>query len=274
MSAVTLALLAAFVNAGTAVLSKSLASRYPARPIIGVLLLMNCLIMLPFAPFVEWISSPQIIVLHVVSAFLLVVSSVPVWDMFDAGLASATSTAQALAPIAAAIGSAIFLPGSVSALQVAAAFLVVAGVTYTLRDAFGQLGRRGSIVRIVITAAGVGLLSVATKMLADDGVGVVETYVVRTGLGAAALLILIPPRGVPLAAAPRLFIRSLAVTSYFAIVIVAIQRGSPLVVQTIIAITPLLTLGYESVRDRTWPAPRGLAGAALVAVGVAVVMLA
>ena len=204
MSAVTLALLAAFVNAGTAVLSKSLASRYPARPIIGVLLLMNCLIMLPFAPFVEWISSPQIIILHVVSAFLLVVSSVPVWDMFDAGLASATSTAQALAPIAAALGSAIFLPGSVSGLQVAAAFLVVAGVTYTLRDAFGQLGRRGSIVRIVITAAGVGLLSVATKMLADDGVGVVETYVVRTGLGAAALLILIPPRGVPLAAAPQI----------------------------------------------------------------------
>ena len=41
MSAVTLALLAAFVNAGTAVLSKSLASRYPARPIIGVLLLQG-----------------------------------------------------------------------------------------------------------------------------------------------------------------------------------------------------------------------------------------
>jgi drug/metabolite transporter (DMT)-like permease len=105
-------------------------------------------------------------------------------------------------------------------------------------------------------------------------VGVVETYVVRTGLGAAALLILIPPRGVPLDAAPRLFIRSLAVTTYFAIVIVAVQRGSPLVVQTIIAITPLLTLGYESVRDRTWPARRGLVGAALVAVGVAVVMVA
>jgi drug/metabolite transporter (DMT)-like permease len=274
VSAVTLALLAAFVNAGTAILSKGLASRYPARPIIGVLLLMNCLIMLPFAPFAEWRWSPEIVALHVVSAFLLVVSSVPVWDMFDAGAASATSTAQALSPIAAAVGSALLIPGSVNAVQVIAAVVVVIGVIYALRDAFGQLGRRGSVVRIVLTASGVGLLTVTTRLLADEGVGVVETYVVRTGLGAAALLILIPPRSVPREAAPRLFIRSVAVTAYFAILILAIQRGSPLVVQTIVAITPLLTLGYESLRDRTVPAARALAGAVLVAIGVAVVMLA
>jgi drug/metabolite transporter (DMT)-like permease len=274
VSAVTLALLAAFVNAGTAILSKSLATRYPARAIIGVLLLMNCLILLPFAPFVVWRWSAEIVVLHVASAALLVLASVPVWDMFDAGAASATSTAQALSPIAAAIGAALLIPGSVSALQLAAALVVVVGVIYALRDAFGQLGRRGSIVRIVASATGVGLLTVTSKLLADQGVGVVETYVVRTGLGAAALLIFIPPRGVPLDAAPRLFVRSVAVTAYYAITILAVQRGSPLVVQTIIAITPLLTLGYESLRDRAWPATRALAGAVLVAIGVAVVMLA
>jgi drug/metabolite transporter (DMT)-like permease len=273
VSAVTLALLAAVVNAGTAILSKGLASRYPARPIIGVLLLMNCVIMLPFAPFVEWHWSPEILVLHVVSAFLLVASSVPVWDMFDTGAASATATAQALSPIFAAVGAALLIPGSVNALQVLAAGIVVAGVIWTLRDAFGQLGRRGSVVRILVTAAGVGLLTVATRLLVDEGVGVVETYVVRTGLGAACLLILIPPRGVPLDAAPRLFTRSLAVSAYFALVIIAVQRGSPVVVQTIIAITPLLTIGFESIRDRSWPAARGLTGAALVAVGVAVVMI-
>lgn len=274
MSAVTLALLAAVVNAGTAVLSKGLAERYPARPIIGVLLLMNCLLMLPFAPFVGWRWSPEILALHVVSAVLLVASSVPVWDMFDAGAASATSTAQALSPIAAAVGAAVLIPGSVSAVQLIAAVVVVVGVIWTLRDAFGRLGRRGSVVRIVITATGVGLLTVMTRVLADEGVGVVETYVVRTGLGAAALLVLIPPRGVTVDAIPRLLIRSVAVTSYFALVIFAVQRGSPVVVQTIIAITPLLTIGYESLRDRSWPAARGLAGAALVAVGVAMVMVA
>jgi drug/metabolite transporter (DMT)-like permease len=272
VSAVTLALLAAIVNAATAMLSKGLASRYPARPLIGVLLLTNCLILLPFGPFVEWRWSAEIALLHVVSALLLVASSVPVWDMFDAGAASATSTAQALSPIAAVVGSALLIPGSVSGAQLVAALIVVVGVTWTLRDAFGQLGRRGTVVRIVVIAAGVGLLTVTTKLLADEGVGVVETYVARTGIGAAILLVLIPPRGIPVAAAPRLLVRSLAITAYFVLVILAVQRGSPVVVQTIVAVTPLLALGYESVRDRTWPAARGLAGAALVAVGVVVVM--
>ena len=275
MSAVTLALLAAIVNAGTAILSKGLASRYPARPIIGVLLLMNCLIMLPFAPFVEWHWSAEIVVLHVVSAVLLVVSSVPVWDMFDTGAASATATAQALSPIFAAVGAALLIPGSVSAAPGArrrhrrrgghldAARRVRAARPARQRRPHPRHGRRRRAPRPWRRG------SSPTK-----GSGVVETYVVRTGLGAAVLLMLIPPRGVPGSAVPRLFTRSLAVSAYFALVILAVQRGSPVVVQTIIAITPLLTIGYESLRDRTWPASRGLAGAALVAVGVAVVMVA
>ena len=125
MSVVTLGLLAVFANAGAGLLSKGLTTRYPARPLIGVLLLLNCLLLLPFAPFVEWHWSPQILVLHVVSAFLLAVSSVPVWDMFDSGAASATTTAMALSPLAAVIGAALLLPGSVSAGQVLAAAAVV-----------------------------------------------------------------------------------------------------------------------------------------------------
>ena len=273
MSAVTLGLLAALVNAATGVLSKGLATRYPARPIIGVLLLMNCSLLLPFAPFVEWRWSPEIVALHLASAILLVVSSVPVWDMFDAGAASATATAQALSPIGAAVGAALLIPGSVSWLQVLAALVVVVGVTWVLRDAFGGLGRRGSIVRIVVAASATGLLTVATRLLADEGVGVVETYVVRTGVAAAVMLLVIPPRGVPASGIPRLLLRSVAVSSYFVLVILAVQQGSPVVVQTLLAVTPLLILGYESLRARAWPAPRGLAGAGLVVIGVAVVML-
>jgi drug/metabolite transporter (DMT)-like permease len=273
VSAVTLGLLAALVNAATGVLSKGLATRYPARPIIGVLLLMNCLLLLPFVPFVAWRWSETIVALHIASAVLLVVSSVPVWDMFDAGAASATTTAQALSPIAAAVGAALFIPGSVSALQILAALIVVVGVTWVLRDAFGGLGRRGSIIRILVAASATGLLTVATRLLADESVGVVETYVVRTGLAAGVMLLVIPPRGVPASGIPRLLLRSVAVTSYFVLVILAVQQGSPVVVQTLVAITPLLILGYESLRARQWPAPSGLAGAALVLVGVAVVML-
>ena len=272
MSVVTLGLLAAFVNAGQGVLSKGLTMRYPARPIIGVLLLMNCFLLLPFGPFVEWHWSPQIAGLHLVSAMLLAVSSVAVWDMFDAGAASATMTAQALSPLAAAVGAAILIPGTVSFGQMVAAVVVVAGVTWALQGAFAGLGHRGSAVRILLAASGVGMLTVVTRMLADEGAGVVETYVVRTGLAAVVLLLAIPPRGVPRSATPRLLMRSVTVTTYFVLVILAVQQGSPVVVQTLVAITPLLILGWESIRSRTWPAPRALAGAALVVIGVVLVL--
>lgn len=273
MGTVTLGLLAVLANAGTGLLSKGLATRYPVRPLIGVLLLMNFLVLLPFAPFVAWHWSSEILLLHVVSAFLLAVSSVPVWDLFDAGAASATSTAQALSPLAAALGAAVFLPGTVSAGQILAAIAVVIGVTWALRGAFVGLGGRGSAVRIILAASGVGFLTVATRMLADLGVGVVETYVVRTGLAAAAMLVLIPPRGIPLSGTPRYLVRALAATTFFVLVILAVQEGSPVVVQTLVAITPLVILLVESVRARQRPSARALAGAVLVVIGVALVLL-
>lgn len=272
MSAVTLGLLAVLVNAATGVLSKGLATRYPARPLIGVLLLLNCLVVLPFAPFVEWHWSPQILLLHLVSAFLLAMSSVPVWDLFDAGAASATTTAQALSPLAAVLGSAVLLPGAISAGQVVAAVVVVAGVTWALQGSFMGLGRRGSAVRIVLAAFGVGMLTVVTRLLADEGVGAVETYVTRTGIAAATMLLLVPPRGIPLSGTPRYLLRSVAVSTYFLLVILAVQRGSPVVVQTLIAITPLVILVWESLRSRRWPSVRALAGAVLVVIGVVVVL--
>lgn len=273
MSAVTLGLLAVLANAGTGIYSKSLAVRYPARPLISVLLLLNCLVVLPFALLAEWHWTPQIVVLHVVSALLLAGSSVTVWDLFDAGAASATTTAQALSPLAAAIGAAILLPGSVTAFQMIAAVIVVIGVTWALQGAFVGLGRRGGIVRILLSAAGVGLLTVVSKLLLDAGAGVAETYVVRTGMAAAIMLVLIPPRGIPLSGAPRYLTRAILASSFFILVILAVERGSPVVVQTLVAATPMVILIWESLRARRLPAARALSGALLVIVGVVIVVL-
>jgi drug/metabolite transporter (DMT)-like permease len=272
MSAVSFALLAVVANVGTGILSKGLATRYPARPLIGVLMLMNCLLLLPLAPFVEWRWSAGIVALHLISAALLVISSVAVWDMLDAGAASATATAEALSPIAAAVGAAILLPGSTSLAQSLAALAVAAGVSWTIRDAFKGLGRRGTTVRIILAATGTGLLTVATRLLADEGVGVVETYVVRTALAAAVLLLAIPPRGIPLSGGPRLLLRSVVVTTSFVFIILAVQQGSPVTVQTLLAFTPLLILGYESLQARSWPPKRSVVGASLAVLGVIIVV--
>ena len=178
------------------------------------------------------------------------------------------TTAGALSPIATAIGVAIVVPDAFRPLQAVAAFIVVGGVLVALRDAFGSMGRRGSVIRIVGAAAGTGFLTVVARALGDAGVGVVETYVVRTSLAAAVFLVAIPPRDIGASEIPRLFLRSIVVTIYFVALIVGAQSGSPVTVQTIVATTPLIVLGWESWRSGTSPSRNAAVAAGIVLVGV------
>lgn len=272
MSAALFGLLAAIANAGQALISKELTTRAPARQLIGALYVCNALVLLPAAPFATWRWSPEIIGLHLLSVGLMAVTAVCVWDLLDHGAASATTTATALSPIPAALAAAVMLPGAIRPLQVIAAAIVVGGVLVALAGAFGDLGRRGSAARIVGAATGTGLLTVVSRLLGDAGSGVVETYIVRTALAAAIFLVVIPPRDVPPAEIPRLFIRSLVVTTYFVLVIVGAQQGSPVVVQTLVATTPLFVLAADALRHRSRPPVRAIFAAAIVVVGVVVTL--
>jgi drug/metabolite transporter (DMT)-like permease len=273
MTGLMLGLLAAVTNGAQAVMNKGFTDRYPARQLIGVLYLLNCLVLLPLAPFAAWRWTPTIIALHLGSVALMAVTAICIWDLFDKGAASATTTAGALSPIPTALATAVLLPGVIGPWQIVAAVIVVGGVLWALDGAFGDLGRRGTWSRVLGASIGTGLLTVASRLLGDEGVGVVETYVVRTALAAALFLVAIPPRNVPLSATPQLFVRSVLVTLSFVFVIYGAQQGSPLVVQTMVATTPLFVLGWESWRARAWPRGRGLAAALAAAIGVGLVLL-
>ena len=274
MSAVLFGLLAALANGGQALISKELTYRAPARQLIGVLYAGNALVLLPFAPFVAWVWGPQVVALHLVSVALMVLTAVCVWDLLDAGAASAVTTATAMSPIPAALAASILLPGAIEPLQVVAAAVVVGGVMLALADAFAGLDRWGRAWRIVGAATGTGLLTVVSRLLGDQGAGVVETYVVRTALAAVVCIALFPPRDVARSDIPRLLWRSVVVTLYFVFVIVGAQSGSPLVVQTLVATTPLFVLAIESFRRRSAPPVRSMAAAVIVVVGVILILLA
>jgi drug/metabolite transporter (DMT)-like permease len=274
VSAVLFGLLAALANAGQALISKELTYRAPARQLIGVLYACNALVLLPFAPFVTWVWSPTIVGLQLVSVGLMVVTAICVWDLLDHGAASATTTATAMSPIPAAIAATVFLPASIEPIQIVAAVVVVGGVLVALSSAFADLGRWGRTWRIVGAATGSGLLTVMSSLLGEQGVGVVETYVVRTALAAVVCMALFPPRNVARTDLPRLLGRSVVVTTYFVFVIIGAQTGSPVVVQTLVATTPLFVLAVESFRHRSAPPVRSVVAAGIVVVGVALILLA
>ncbi len=273
MIAVLFGSLAAVANAGQALISKELTHRAPARQLIGVLYAGNALVLLPFAPFATWAWSSTIVELHLLSVGLMVLTAICVWDLLDHGAASATTTATAMSPIPAAIAAAVVLPSAIEPLQIVAAAVVVAGVLLALADAFSGLDRWGKAWRILGAATGSGFLTVASRLLGDQGVGLVETYVVRTALAAVVCIALFPPRDVARSDVPRLLGRSVVVTLYFVFVIVGAQAGSPVVVQTLVATTPLFVLAVESALARSAPPARAVVAAAIVLAGVALILL-
>jgi len=274
MTDVVFGLLSAVANAIGGELSKGLTLRFPARQLIGPLFLLNALLVLPAAPFVDWTWSAEIVVLHLISVALLVVTSLAIWDLYDHGSAAATVTAQSISPLPAAMAVVLLLPGTLEPVQAVAAVVVVLAVLLGLSDSFGALGRRRGMVTVLVAAVGTGLVTVMGRLLADRDVGVVEAYLVRAVLAAVVCSLLVPPRDVPLRALPGMLPRAAFITLHFVLILVAVQDGNPAVVQTAVATAPLWSLGIQAVVTRRRPSLRLIGAAVLATVGVAVILLA
>jgi drug/metabolite transporter (DMT)-like permease len=154
-----------------------------------------------------------------------------------------------------------------------AAVIVVLAVLLGLSDSFGALSRRRSMVTVLIAAVGTGLVTVVGRLLADQGSGVVETYLVRAGLAAVVCTILVPPRDVPLRALPGMIPRAAFITAHFLFILIGVQTGNPAVVQTAVATAPLFSLGIETAVTGRPPSRRLIAAAVLATIGVAVILL-
>ena len=153
MTDVVFGLLSAVANAIGGELSKGLTLRFPARQLIGPLFLLNALLVLPAAPFVDWTWSAEIVVLHLISVALLVMTSLAIWDLYDHGSAAATVTAQSISPLPAAMAVALLLPGTLQPAQAVAAVVVVLAVLLGLSDSFGALGRPEDAITTLETGA-------------------------------------------------------------------------------------------------------------------------
>ena len=273
MTGVVWGLLSAVANAIGSQLSKGLAMRYPARQLIGPLFGLNALCVLPAAPYVSWVWSATLVALHLISVVLLVITSLAIWDLYDHGSAAATVTAQSISPLPAALAVAIVLPGTLEPGQVVASVVVVLAVLLGLNRSFGVLGRRRSMLTVLVAAVGTGLVTVMGRLLADQGSAVVETYLVRVGIAAVVCTILVPPRDVPLRALPGMVPRAAFITAHFLLILIGVQSGNPAVVQTAVATAPLFSLGIEAAVTGRPPSTRLIAAAMLATIGVAVILL-
>jgi drug/metabolite transporter (DMT)-like permease len=269
MSAALLALGAAAVLAVASSFTKRLVGAFPHRQLGGPLLLLNAALVSPLAAVSAWRLDGSIVALHLVSVAAQVIGTFAVLELFAEGSAAAVAVAQAMAPMPALAFALMLLSASVGWLQAGGAIIVSAGLLIVLAPAFEALSRRRAIFLVVLAAIANGLVIVLTKLLADRGVGVGEIYVTRTLLAGIAIMVLVPPRAIPGRALPALALRAALQSSYFVLLILAVERGSPVTVQMLGATTPLFLVGGAVLARREPPSPRVTLAAAAVVAGVA-----
>ena len=242
---------------------------------IGPLFLLNGLFAIPFlgtGPSWKLISGP-VPYLHLIAALSSGVVAYILFSMVAKSTASVSSVAPAMAPAVVLLLSPLFLSTSISLVQVALVLALMAITLYPLRNSISGINSSKTILFMLIAALGNGAVTIIAKLLANEGVGMPETFIARQVIAGLAFVILFPPIGLKFRDFFELVRRSFFMAIGWMTSITAIQKGSPLVVQTFLATIPITVILIETVAYRKRPDRAVIISAILTAVGIAALSL-
>jgi len=242
---------------------------------IGPLFLLNGLFAIPFigtGPTWKLISGP-VPYLHLIAALSSGVVAYILFSMVAKSTASVSSVAPAMAPAVVLLLSPLFLSTSISLVQVALVLALMAITLYPLRNSITGINSSKTILFMLIAALGNGAVTIIAKLLANEGVGMPETFIARQVIAGLAFVILFPPIGLKFRDFFELVRRSFFMAIGWMTSITAIQKGSPLVVQTFLATIPITVILIETVAYRKRPDRAVILSAILTALGIAALSL-
>ena len=242
---------------------------------IGPLFLLNGLFAVPFlgtGPSWKLITGP-VPYLHLIAALSSGVVAYILFSMVAKSTASVSSVAPAMAPAVVLLLSPLFLSTSISLVQVALVLALMAITLYPLRNSITGINSSKTILFMLIAALGNGAVTIIAKLLANEGVGMPETFIARQVIAGLAFVILFPPIGLKFRDFFELVRRSFFMAIGWMTSITAIQKGSPLVVQTFLATIPITVILIETVAYRKRPDRAVILSAILTAVGIAALSL-
>lgn len=242
---------------------------------IGPLFLLNGLFAIPFlgtGPSWKLITGP-VPYLHLIAALSSGVVAYILFSMVAKSTASVSSVAPAMAPAVVLLLSPLFLSTSISLVQVALVLSLMAITLYPLRNSITGINSSKTILFMLIAALGNGAVTIIAKLLANEGVGMPETFIARQVIAGLAFVILFPPIGLKFRDFFELVRRSFFMAIGWMTSITAIQKGSPLVVQTFLATIPITVILIETVAYRKRPDRAVIISAILTAVGIAALSL-
>jgi drug/metabolite transporter (DMT)-like permease len=272
---VALAVAATMAGALGTYLTKSISVRVPVWQAVAPLFAINALLVVPLIPFgAPWRTfEATTALLHLGSVVLLCTGTACIFMLITRGLASGVAVGQSLAPAATLIAAPLVLGAHLRPLTVAAAGALMLGALVPLRRSFTGLGSVGTVGVLLLLGTATGLLTILTALLAQRGVGLPETYVVRTSLAAVVFAVIAPPLAVRARDVPSLAVRSTFVTTSFLLTILAVQIGDVVVIQSVIATMPLWVIGLEWLRHRQRPDTGVVTGSLIAFVGLVLLLV-
>lgn len=242
---------------------------------IGPLFLLNAVFAVPFlntGPSWKLITG-QVPYLHLIAALSSGLVAYILFSMVAKSTASVSSVAPAMAPAVVLLLSPVFLSTSISITQIFLVLFLMAITLYPLRNSITGLNSSKTIAFMLIAALGNGAVTIIAKLLADEGVGMPETFIARQVIAGLAFIILFPPIGLKFRDFFELVRRSFFMAIGWMTSITAIQKGSPLVVQTFLATIPVTVILIETVAYRKRPDKAVIISAILTALGIAALSL-
>lgn len=242
---------------------------------IGPLFLLNAVFAIPFigtGPSWKLITGP-VPYLHLIAALSSAVVAYILFSMVAKSTASVSSVAPAMAPAVVLLLSPLFLSAAITITQIFLVIFLMAITLYPLRNSISGINSSKTIAFMVIAALGNGAVTIIAKLLADEGVGMPETFVTRQVIAGLAFTILFPPIGLKFRDFYELVRRSFFMAIGWMTSITAIQIGSPLVVQTFLATIPIIVILIETAAYRKRPERAVIISAVLTAFGIAALTL-
>lgn len=164
---------------------------------IGPLFLLNAVFAIPFigtGPSWNLITGP-VPYLHLIAALSSAVVAYILFSMVAKSTASVSSVAPAMAPAVVLLLSPLFLSTAITITQIFLVIFLMAITLYPLRNSISGINSSKTIAFMVIAALGNGAVTIIAKLLADEGVGMPETFVTRQVIAGLAFTILFPPIG-------------------------------------------------------------------------------
>lgn len=256
-------------------LTKGVTLKISIYKAIGPLFILNALFVVPLIPFgPHWILwTGSIPYLHIAGAIGSGLAAGIIFTMVSRSTASVVTVGQAITPAVVLLAGPISLGTSIVPAQILAILVLVFATLFPLRKSLAGVGSFTTIFFMIVISAVSGLVTIAVALLFKQGVGITETFVVRQILAGLVFMVIFPPTGLHWRDFMQLVRRSFFMSLGWLSSIYAIQKGSPVVVQSVMATIPLWVILIEVIAYREKPSRPVVFSAIAIAIGIYVLAL-